>query len=204
LFFKPIKTQQLTENIYAVQTIISNFYIYTDGESTICFDTGYLPMLIKRELKKINIKTDSISHIFLTHSDYDHVGGIKLFRSGQVYLSADEEKMITFKKTRVLFFFNKRIKRKYKLLKDGDITYIGKIKVKSIMTPGHTPGSMSYQVNDNILFTGDTLTIRNGRIKPFFRLQNMNTSLQKESIKKLLKINNIKLICTGHTGYLKI
>lgn len=204
MFFKPIKTQQLTENIYAVQTIISNFYIYTDGESTICFDTGYLPMLIKRELKKINIKTDSISHIFLTHSDYDHVGGIKLFRSGQVYLSADEEKMITFKKTRVLFLFNKRIKIKYKLLEDGDITYIGKIKVKSIMTPGHTPGSMSYQVNDSILFTGDTLTIRNGRIKPFFWLQNMNTSLQKESIKKLLKINNIKLICTGHTGYLKI
>ena len=59
------------------------------------------------------------------------------------------------------------------------------------MTPGHTPSSMSYLVNDSILFSGDTLTIRNGKIKPFFWLQNMNTSLQKESIKKLLKIENI-------------
>lgn len=203
MFFKPIKTQKLTENIYAVRTIISNFYIYTDGENTLCFDTGYVPIIIKNALRKINIEPDSISHIFLTHSDYDHVGGISLFKSGQVYLSIDEEKMITFRKPRVLLFFNKRIKRKYKLLNDGDITYIGKIKVQSITTPGHTPGSMSYLVNDNILFSGDTLTIRSGKIKPFFRLQNMDTDLQKESIKKLLKIQNVKLICTGHTGYLK-
>jgi hydroxyacylglutathione hydrolase len=203
VLFKPIKTQQLTENVYAVRTLISNFYIYTDGENTVCFDTGYLPIIIKRSLRKINIKMDSISHIFLTHSDYDHVGGIKLFKNGQVYLSVDEEKMITFKKPRVLLFFNKRMKRKYQLLNDGDITYVGKIKVKSITTPGHTPGSMSYLVNDSILFTGDTLTIRNGKIKPFFWLQNMNTTLQKESIKKLLKIDNIKFIFTGHTGYLK-
>jgi hydroxyacylglutathione hydrolase len=204
MFFKPIKTKQLTENVYVVRTIISNFYIYTDGENTVCFDTGYLPTIIKRALRRININTDSISHIFLTHSDYDHVGGIKLFKNGQVYLSVDEEKMITFKKPRLLLFFNKTIKRKYQLLNDGDITYIGKIKVKSITTPGHTPGSMSYLVNDSILFTGDTLSIRNGKIKPFFWLQNMNTTIQKESIKKLLKIDNIKYIFTGHTGYLDL
>lgn len=204
MFFKPIKTQQLTENVYVVRTLISNFYIYTDGENTVCFDTGYLPVIIKRALRKINVRTDSISHIFLTHSDYDHVGGIKLFKNGQVHLSVDEEKMITFKKPRVLLLFNKRIKRKYQLLNDGDITYIGKIKVKSITTPGHTPGSMSYLVNDSILFTGDTLTIQNGKIKPFFWFQNMNTTLQKESIKKIMEIDNIKFIFTGHTGYLKI
>ena len=204
MFFKPIKTQKITDNIYAVQTLISNFYIYTDGENTICFDTGYIPIIIKIALRKINIMPDSISNIFLTHSDYDHVGGIKIFRNAQIYLSVDEEKMITFKKPRNLFIFNKRIKRKYETLKDGNIIYIGKIKVESITTPGHTPGSMSYLVNDSILFTGDTLTIQKGKVKPFFRLQNMNTRLQKESIKKLFKIDNIKLICTGHTGYLKI
>jgi hydroxyacylglutathione hydrolase len=204
MFFKPIKTQQLTENTYAIQTLISNFYIYIDGENTICFDTGYIPIIIKIALRKINIIPDSVSHIFLTHSDYDHVGGIKLFKKAQVFISVDEEKMITFKKPRLLFLFNRRIKSKYEMLKDDDITYIGKIKVKSITTPGHTPGSMSYLVNDSILFAGDTLTIQNSKIKPFFRLQNMNTTQQKESIRKLLKIENIKFIYTGHTGYLKL
>lgn len=202
MFIKPIKTQKITDNVYAVRTLISNFYIYTDGKDTICFDTGYVPVLIKSELRKINISPDSVSHIFLTHSDYDHVGGIKLMKNGQVHISADEEQMVTFKKPRLLIMFNKRIKREYTLLNDGDITLIGKIKVQAITTPGHTPGSMSYLVNDSILFSGDTLSIRKGQIKPFFWLQNMSTNTQKESIKKLLKINNIKLICTGHSGFI--
>ncbi|WP_207649317.1 hypothetical protein [Clostridium grantii] len=46
------------------------------------------------------------------------------------------------------------------------------------------------------------MTIKNGKIKPFFWLQNMNTKVQKESIEKLVKIENIKYICTGHSGYL--
>jgi hydroxyacylglutathione hydrolase len=204
MYFRPIKTQKITENLYAVRTLISNFYIYTDGNNTVCFDTGYIPPIIRQALNKLNIDSNSISHIFLTHSDFDHAGGINVLKNGQIYLSQDEEKMITFKKPRKLFIFNRRIKRNYSLLKDGDITYIGKIKVKAITTPGHTPGSMSFLVNDTILFTGDTLTIRNGEIKPFFRLQNMNTKVQKESIKKLLKLDNVKLICTGHTGYLKL
>lgn len=204
MFFKPIKTQQLTDNIYAVRTLISNFYIYTDGEHAICFDTGFFPIIIRSALKKLKISEERISHIFLTHSDFDHVGGIQLFNNGQVYLSSDEEKMITYKIPRKLFIFNKRIKRNYKTLKDGDITFIGKTKIKAVTTPGHTPGSMSYLVNDSILFTGDTLTIRNGEIKPFFWLQNMNTIVQKESIKKLLKLGGIKLIYTGHTGFLKL
>jgi glyoxylase-like metal-dependent hydrolase (beta-lactamase superfamily II) len=202
MYIKPIKTQQVTENIYAVRTLTSNFYIYTNKENTICFDTGYNKIIIKKALRKINIEADSISHIFLTHSDYDHVGGIKVFKNGQVYISSKEEQMITYKKPRLLFIFNKKIKRNYKMLKDGDVIYIGDIKVESLETPGHTMGSMSYLVNDSILFTGDTLSIQNNKIKPFFWLQNMNTRLQKESIKKLLKIDTIKLICTGHSGYL--
>lgn len=204
MFFSPIKTQKLSENIYAVRTLISNFYICTDGENTVCFDTGYVPPVIRAALRRLDIQSDSVSHIFLTHSDFDHTGGIGVFKNAQILISGAEEKMITFKKPRALLFFNRRIKRSYQLLKDGDITYIGKIKVKSIETPGHTPGSMSYLVNDSFLFSGDTLTIRNGEIKPFFRLQNMDTRQQKKSIQKLLKIQNIKSIYTGHTGYMEL
>jgi glyoxylase-like metal-dependent hydrolase (beta-lactamase superfamily II) len=201
--FRPVGTQQIAENVYAVRTLISNFYIYKDGENTICFDTGFIPPIIKSALSKLNIKADSISHIFLTHSDFDHVGGINLLKSGQVYLSTDEEQMITFKKPRRLFLFNQRIKRNYKLLKDGEVTYVGKVKVQAIATPGHTPGSMNYLVNDSILFAGDNVSLKNGSMKPFFFLQNMSTKQQKESIKKLLILDSLKLICTGHYGYLK-
>lgn len=202
MIFRPIKTQRITENIYAVRTLISNFYIYSDGKNSICFDTGYVPPIIKCAVKKLGINREFVSHIFLTHSDYDHVGGIKVFKNAQIYLSEDEERMITFRKPRFLFVFNKPIRREHQLLKDGEVIHIGKIKVESIKTPGHTPGSMSYLVNDSILFSGDTLMIHGGKITPFFWLQNMSTKTQKESIKKLFQRNGIKMICTGHSGYL--
>ena len=45
------------------------------------------------------------------------------------------------------------------LLKDGEILKFGHYSAKSINTPGHTNGCMSYFI-DGMLFTGDTLFIR--------------------------------------------
>ena len=68
-----------------------------------------------------------------------------------------------------------------KQVKDGDIIDIGKIKIKTLYTPGHTNGSISFLVesneadqNDNnnktkkLLFTGDTLFV-NGIGRPDLR-----------------------------------
>jgi len=33
----------------------------------------------------------------LTHSDFDHAGGLSLFENAEIYLSRDEEQMITKK-----------------------------------------------------------------------------------------------------------
>ena len=43
-------------------------------------------------------------------------------------------------------------------LKDEDIVEVGKLKIKVIHTPGHTPGSVCYLVDGN-LFCGDTLFV---------------------------------------------
>lgn len=207
MHIRPIKTQKINENIFVVRTLISNFYIYTKGQVTICFDTGYLPPIINHALKKLGVKQDDVTDIFLTHSDFDHVGGIRVFKKANIYLSSEEEKMITFKKPRILFMFNLKIRRKYELLNEGDIIEVGDIKIKAIQTPGHTIGSMSYLVNGQYLFTGDTLTLKKGEMKPFFFMQNMNTAKQKKSIEKIRKIKeseNIKMICTGHSGYMEI
>lgn len=46
-----------------------------------------------------------------------------------------------------------------KFLKDNDIITFGKAFLKVIHTPGHTPGSLCYLVDDKYLFTGDILFI---------------------------------------------
>lgn len=204
MYFHPIGTKKITENVYSVNSTMVNFYIYTDGKDTVCFDCGLNSMFAKKGLNKINIDPASVSKLFLTHSDYDHMGGIGLFKNCEIYLSEDEEQMINGTTPRLLFRYNSKIKREYRLLKDNDVINAGDIKIRAITTPGHTPGSMSYLVNGHVLFAGDTLLVRGGKVIPFNSFQNMDTKTQKESIKRLMEINDIDLICTGHSGYLKM
>jgi hydroxyacylglutathione hydrolase len=95
---------------------------------------------------------------------------------------------------------NWKINRAYTLLDDGDIINAGSIRVQVIATPGHTPGSMSFLVNDTVLFTGDTLNLQNGQVCIFYRLLNMDTSMQEKTLKKLAELQNVMLMCTAHTG----
>jgi hydroxyacylglutathione hydrolase len=44
-------------------------------------------------------------------------------------------------------------------VEDGDIIRVGKIKIRIIHTPGHSPDSISLLVDDRKLLTGDTLFV---------------------------------------------
>lgn len=197
----PVETGKVNGNFFVVRTGTANFYIYESEGNFICFDSGFGKRQIIRELGKLGIEPDDITHLFLTHSDFDHAGGVSLFKKAEIYLSGDEEQMITGKKARKFgFIYNARIKRRYNLLKDNEVITIGKTKVKAIATPGHTPGSMSYLINDSILIVGDAFRLYNGKVYPI-KYYNYDTNKQKESIKKLSCIDNVQMVCTAHRGY---
>ncbi|RAK11233.1 metallo-beta-lactamase superfamily protein [Halanaerobium saccharolyticum] len=72
--FYPTKTSKIKDNIYAIRSFMVNFFVYTDGKNYICIDTGLFKFLSKLGLKEVGIDPEDISHVFLTHTDYDHVG----------------------------------------------------------------------------------------------------------------------------------
>ena len=86
------------------------------------------------------------------------------------------------------------------LLKDNDVVTVGSIKVRAIATPGHTPGSMSYLVDEAILFCGDAFKLIDDKVYPI-KHYTMDTERQKESIRKLAGLDNVCLACTAHRGY---
>jgi hydroxyacylglutathione hydrolase len=200
----PVPTGQVTENVYAVKDKDVNVFFYTAGEHTIAIDAGYSVRVLREELKQLPIDPASVTHLFLTHTDLDHVGGLDLFPNAQIYLSRDEEQMIDGTTARLFrLYHSPRLARAYSLLDDGDVVTVGAIRVRAIATPGHTPGSMSFWVDERVLFTGDTLNLRNGRVHPFYRLFNMDTATQKDSIRKLATLEDVSLLCTAHTGCTK-
>ena len=44
-------------------------------------------------------------------------------------------------------------------LHDNDIQNIGSVSLKVIHTPGHTPGSLSFIIENKLLFAGDTIFV---------------------------------------------
>ena len=79
MLFKTTPTSLIASNVYSVNTRIVNFYIYKQEKFAICIDTGFGVSKIKKEMKKIKIAPEDITHIFLTHTDKDHTDGIKIF-----------------------------------------------------------------------------------------------------------------------------
>ena len=143
-------------NLYFVGTEPASVHIVDTGDGLIMFDTGYLHSLyiVIDNMHRLGLDPKNIKYIFLTHGHIDHFGGAaavkeltgckialgkedREYANGGLDLSYAKELGMEFNET-----FEPDI-----LLKDKDVFEIGKTKVRSVATPGHTPGTMSFIFN---------------------------------------------------------
>ncbi|MBN1533182.1 MAG: MBL fold metallo-hydrolase [Spirochaetes bacterium] len=201
-FFYPAPVGMIQENLYAVKSRDVNLFIYRAGADAVCIDAGYGDDATAEGLDMIGIEAGSISHLFLTHGDSDHTGGLHHFPAARVFLGKDEKEMIDGTRPRIAGIYRSpRLREGYSLIDDGDIISVGSITVRAIATPGHTPGHMAYLVNDRILFTGDAIIVQNGGVAPFYRPFNMDHAAAVASARRLSGLEGITIMCTAHTGY---
>lgn len=197
----PVETKEIVTNIFSVNESFVNLYLIKDSSQYIAIDAGNNSEAIAAELKKLDIAPEKITALLLTHTDGDHVAAIKLFRNAKVYLSRPEEQLLNGKKSRFLIFGNKIDTKSYTLIDDQQVITIGNTKIKGILTPGHTVGSMCYLVNDKYLFTGDALSLKNGKIDRFVEFFNVDTKTAIASIANITAIPEAEYIFTAHHGY---
>ena len=89
---------------------------------------------------------------------------------------------------------NKNVKNVDLFLDEDDELQIGNIKLKAILTPGHTAGCTSFSI-DNFLFTGDTLLIRSVGRTDF---QEGNAKKLYNSIQKLYAFDDDTIVFPAH------
>ena len=207
LSMKPAATDEiLNTEIYAVKNEINSLYFVETDIGYIVIDAGSNPDKVKEALNEIDIDPLSVKYVLLTHSDYDHVASLNLFSNAQIYMSEDELQMINGITKRNAGINNTLPDGvnldSLVLLKDGQDLLFGEHTIKCIKTPGHTPGSMSYLLDKQYLFTGDAVMISNGviSIHPY----TMNKGTSKESIQKIVEIaKQCEIVITAHYGYYK-
>jgi hydroxyacylglutathione hydrolase len=197
----PIETQKINDNIFSIHDSFVNVFLIKDSDQYIAIDAGKSLETISSELQKLNISPDKISAVLLTHTHGDHVAAIKLFKKAKVYLSRQEEQMINGEKSIFLWFGNTIDTKVYSLIDDNQVLQIGNIKIQGILTPGHTPGSICYLINDKYLFTGDLISIKDGKLGKFNEFFNMDTKTALNSIDKIMHLPNCEYIFSAHYGY---
>lgn len=195
-----LETGQVAEGVYAVKDGFSNFYLVKGTDGYIAIDAGDNAGSIRQELLRLKIDKDRVTGVFLTHTDGDHIAALGLFGKARVFISRDEEQMINGRTPRFFSLIKNSLPGRYEMMADNQAIEISGIQVKGIATPGHTPGSMCYVVNGRYLFTGDSMSIRDGRADLFNELFNMDPGTQKKSLHKLKGIPDIKYVFTAHYG----
>ncbi|MFV1989470.1 MAG: MBL fold metallo-hydrolase [Acidimicrobiales bacterium] len=125
-----------------VGPIDNNVFIIrcTETGDAVLLDAANEHDLLLELCRKLGVRT-----VLETHGHQDHIQAVPQIRDAgyEVGVMAEDATMLP--------------SYDY-LLTDDSVIEVGRLRIHTIATPGHTPGSMSFHVeNTPLLFTGDTL-----------------------------------------------
>ena len=154
-------------------------YILGDKDSglAVVFDPawdvdGLYSKLVKNKL--------TLKYIVNTHAHFDHIEGNAAMKE----------------KTQAEIIMHEASKARKDIgIRDGDSLKIGRITLRFIHTPGHSPESMCVVVDDFALLTGDTLFIGEcGRVD----LPGGDAGILYDSFEKLRELDPELVVYPGH------
>lgn len=140
---------------------------------------------VDRVLKAAELDDMKVIGALVTHGHYDHVNGLEALLAkinGNIYVNKNEAS------------FLKNVQSALKPVDSGDKLKVGNITITFIHTPGHTPGSQCFLVENNLV-SGDTLFINAcGRCD----LPGGNPSQMYESLQRLGRLPEETILLPGH------
>ena len=151
---------------------------------------------LKDYAEDINTKYN-VKGILLTHGHVDHIDGIRYFNC-PIYCYSLEKVLIENDDYNLYQMLGKKSflpnNLDFRYVNDGDIINLIGLDIKVIYTPGHTNGSCCYLIGDK-LFSGDTMFYHSVGRSDF---PTGNEKKLRDSIKKLLELNNNIKVYPGH------
>ena len=192
----------------------SNVYLIVEPPNIILVDTG-MPKQHKaifELLQSLNYQPTDLTHILITHADMDHVGSLAALHKAsgaQICASqASAEHIAQGKSPKHMpavmqWFLDTFIKYgavaidQISFFEEGDtLPFLGGLQV--LATPGHTPDHFSFfSPTAGILFVGDALNTRDGRIQLTPPRITADQTAARQSGIRLLQLSPAIIAC-GH------
>lgn len=152
-YLSDIKPHKMYKNLYFVGSTEVSVHMLNTQEGLVIFDTGYPNMFeqILDSIRYLGFDPMNISAIIHSHGHYDHIGGtvrLKALTGAKTYISREDNDIVNGKLDLSwanefgvphLEYFDCDV-----LVNDGDEFTFGNTKVRCRLTPGHTPGVLSF------------------------------------------------------------
>jgi hydroxyacylglutathione hydrolase len=123
---------------------LSNSYLVADGSSGsgVLIDSGGPPEPLLEAIDREDLTVDTL---LLTHRHHDHVAENSVYKERLgveiVAHPLEAEELLDVDRT----------------IEPGEPLRVGELEIRPLHTPGHTAGMLSFLVNGEDVFTGDTL-----------------------------------------------
>lgn len=167
---KPMRGEVVASNPELTRVLSghsSAYIVRTGPEDVLLVDAGMEEDAgnIRATLEQMGLGAAAVKAIFVTHGHIDHAAGVHVFGDAVVYAHADEQAFLRGeakgegrlgKLVGALPEGQAVDAARLKTITHGDEVSIGDVRVKVYAIPGHTTGSMAYQVGDS-LFIGDAM-----------------------------------------------
>lgn len=189
LFPGLLDTGTISKKLMVIRDGVVNFYVLVSNTGLICVDTGWRASHVSKSFNSLGLNIHDVKTVLLTHLHWDHSGCLNLFPHAEIILN-DQEVSPFFSKQR---HFLRTITGEPEIIIDN-------LTIHVLKTPGHSRGSVSYLIDGTLLFTGDTLCLKQGKVFPFLSLFNNNNKILHQSIHKLADLKGVECLLTAHSG----
>lgn len=193
-------------------TTMARIYLIEDDDELTLVDTG-MPWSAKRVLRyiqSIGRQQHELRRILVTHNHPDHTGGapgICRHSNAQLIAHPQDTKqhrhsergldyMGLFNTLSLPIPFLQHIPVQ-ELINENDIIPVGG-GIRVIHTPGHTPGSVCYLMEDrSLMFGGDTIFSNGTRVSRSMSFPGSNPVQYQQSLERLASMQ-FDILCGGH------
>ena len=135
---------QVFDNLYYVGAKWVAAWLLETDQGLILFDSLYgdLTDLVIDGIRELGFDPDDVRYIIITHAHYDHIGGARRFQEefGSVVMMTEADWQMT-EEDPIYRKYPKPIR--HLSVSDGSTLNLGRIRLRCMVTPGHTPGVLS-------------------------------------------------------------
>ncbi len=173
-----------------------NSYLMDTGDQLVLIDCGCGESVssILRNIEDMEFEVADLSHVLLTHAHFPHAGGAEALRKNGVEVVAAPaalEPLTRGGPATAAYHYSHRfphVEGQVTAMEDGEELELGRCTFRAVHLPGHSPGSVGYEVNcegRRMLFSGDV--VRSPQLGQFRNRLGYDREAYVDSLVRLLE-----------------